>query len=173
MAVPSGRYELTASVDLSPVFGILEHNATVDVVIPGPDAINDHLKSLASEDKNVRRTALIALRYFKEDAERVVPALLTCVKDPELNIRTIALSVLMSFQTQAKEHLDVFMKILSGGKDVDFSEKSMAVQALCRLAPSSDEVDAAMVKALAESPENYKALFESQLKRYRQRTKRE
>jgi HEAT repeat protein len=167
---PSGKYELHASVDLGHLFGVIEHQATIEIVQPGPAALDERLKQLESEDPNVRRTALIDLRYFKKDADRVVPAVVGRLDDEDANVRMIAMSVLISYPKGAAEHHEKILEILECAEAI--SVRSMAVQLLARSAPSSDAVEAALVKALEKTDDRYRRLFESQLQRYRQRTGR-
>ena len=64
MAVPSGKYEVVASVDQAPLFGEIRGKARVGVTVPGEEILEQRLEELKSEDAGVRRTALIDLRYF-------------------------------------------------------------------------------------------------------------
>ncbi|MCP3859723.1 MAG: hypothetical protein GY704_08735, partial [Phycisphaeraceae bacterium] len=101
--MPSGKYELTASLDLSPVFGIITSRHEVDLKVPGPEILDEHLKSLESPDANIRTQALYQLRYFKQDAERVVVALAAAMKDESEGVRSAAMSVFMAYPEHAKK----------------------------------------------------------------------
>jgi HEAT repeat protein len=166
--VPSGKYEVLASVDLSPLFGEVNGKAEVEVSVPGKEILDQRLRQLKSEDANVRRTALIDLRYFKRDADVVAPALVERLDDPDLMIRRIAVSVLMSYPEHAAKHCD---KVLPMLHHEDQSMRYMAAQLLGRCAPKSDAVEKALEKALEEAPENYARIFESSLTNYLNRTR--
>ncbi len=167
MAVPSGSYDLTASLDLSPVFGIIASSQPVEVTVPGPEVLDEHLKKLESEDANVRMRTIYDLRYFREDAERVVPVLLARLQDRDETVRGAALSVFISYPTGAEKNVSVFLPFLADGTD---REKLTAFQLVARNAPAGEEFLAALEKALAEAPENYKYTYKSNLDRYRART---
>jgi hypothetical protein len=164
--VPSGTYDLEVSVDLSPVFGVIEHKDKVVVEQPGADVLEQRLKELASEDANVRRQAVLDLRYFKEDAARVVPALLGRLEDPDASNVRMVLSVLMAYPEEAGGSATTFLRFL---KSDDVSMRSMAAQLLGRVAPRSEEIEKALEAALAAAPENMKPAFEYGLSTYRRR----
>jgi len=163
VAVPSGKYELSASVDLSPLFGVIASTQTVDVKVPGPEVLDEHLKDLESEDANVRVQAIYKLRYFKPDAERVVAALASALEDPEEGVRAAAMSVFNSYPEHAKKHLDVFVKLLSTGGN---RQRYTACSLLARVAPWDEKILAAMKAAKEAGPTNYETAFQSTIDRY-------
>lgn len=167
VAVPTGNYEIEASVDLSPLFGKIEHFGAVDVVLPSEKILNDRLAQLESEDVNQRRMALIDLRYFREDAEKVVPALVACLDDGEEVIRMVALSVLMAYPEQAAAHVERFYSMLESEDGV--SVRGNAAYLISRVAPVSDRAEQALMNALESADENLKSRIESALTTYRRR----
>ena len=169
MAVSTGHYDIEVSVDLNPVLGKIEQVATVDLVIPSKKILAERLAQLDSEDVNVRRTALIDLRYFREDGDQVFPRLISCLKDEEAVIRMVALSVMMAYPKQTADHVGTFIGILEGGEEVSLSERSNAAWLLARYVPPSEEVGAALEKAYAEADENLKLRMRSAIDSYRKR----
>lgn len=167
VAVPSGHYEIEAVIDLSPLFGKIEHIGAVDVEIPSEKVLSDRLAQLASEDVNQRRLALIDLRYFRNDAERVVPALVACLDDEEETIRMVALSVLGAYPEQAANHMERFFEILEGEGGV--SVRANAAYLIARLAPVSERTEEAIAKALDGADANLKQRLESAMTMYKRR----
>jgi hypothetical protein len=171
--VPAGRYDLEASLDLKPFFGRLDHIGVVRLEVPGEKILDQRLAQLGSEDAGARRAALIDLRYFRQDGDKVFPLLMKCVqKDPDPNIRMIALSVMMAYPDHVAKHEDVYIGILFGD-DASMSEKSNAAMLLSRYVPVSDKVGAVLEKAWAEADENMKLRLRYSLENYRERAKAE
>lgn len=168
VAVPTGEYELKAAIDLSPVFGEIEHECAVPVTTPPENVLDRRLEQLASDDPNVRRIAVIDLRYFPGHGDRVFPALLGALDDEEPAVRSIALSVMISYPAQAAAHADVYLEILLGDRAA--AEKATAAYLVGRFAPASPEAEAALTKAIDDAPEAYRPRFESALNQYRSRT---
>ena len=169
VAVPTGHYDLEASVDLHPVFGKFEQLGTIDFVTPSERILEDRLAQLEADSVNARRAALIDLRYFREDGEKVFPKLMACLNDEDAGIRMIALSVMMAYPKQAAEHVDTFIEILLGDESVSMSEKSNAANLLGRYVPVSDKVGAALEKAWAGADENLKLRMKYAVDSYRKR----
>ena len=167
VAVPTGRYEIEATVDLSPLFGTIEHHGTVDVVVPSEKVLADRLAQLESEDVNQRRAALLDLRYFREDAEKVVPAIIKCFDDEEETIRMYALSAMSAYPAQAPTYVDRYFEILAGEDGV--SVRGYAAYLLGRFAPVSDRAEQALLAALEGAEANLKSRVESALTTYRRR----
>jgi HEAT repeat protein len=170
VAVPTGSYELRASLDLSPVLGVIEHAETLIVTRPPADILDRRLEELSSENGSVRRTAVYDLRYFPEDGERIVPFLLNCLKDREGSVRLAALSVLTAFPKEAAEHVDVYLAILGGGDAVVKYERASAAYLLGRVAPKSEEVEKALRNAATSDDETVKRSAEYALRTYLART---
>jgi HEAT repeat protein len=170
VAVPTGSYELHASLDLSPVFGVVEHTETLTVDRPPADVLDQRLGELASEDANARRKAVYDLRYFPEDGERVVPAVVKCLSDLEESVRLAALSVLAAFPGEAAEHTDVFLGILCGTESASKYERGSAAYLLGRVAPASEEVEKALREAAASEDETVNRRAEYALRTYLSRT---
>ena len=169
VAVPTGHYDLEVSLDLSPVLGKYDSIATVDLVVPTERVLDDRLAQLESDDVIVRRSALIDLRYFREDGDRVFPKLLARLADEDSNIRMLALSVMMAYPAHTAEHADTFIAILHGDESVSVSEKSNAAMLLSRYIPPSEKVGAALEKAYAEADDNLKMRLKYSIDHYRQR----
>lgn len=169
VAVPTGRYDLKASVDLRPVFGEIEQFSAVDFVAPTEKILEERLAQLESENVSVRRNALIDLRYFPKDGEVVFPELMACLDDEDPNIRLIALSVMMAYPAQAAEEVDTFIEILLGDESVSMSEKSNAANLLGRYVPVSKEVGEALEKAWAAADGNLKLRMKYAVEAYRKR----
>ena len=172
VAVPAGEYELHASIDLGTPFGVIEDVTTVTIAPPSADILEKRLKELESEDSEVRRLALIQLRYFRSDGEKVVPALLGRLEDKDPTIRMVALSVFSAFPQQAKEHLDLFLGLLRAELGVSLSEKVQAAYLLARHAPWDEEVLAAILKA-EEAGGSRRVSFSSARKQYQRRFPKE
>ncbi len=167
--MPTGRYDLEASLDLSPVYGKLDHVTTVDITVPSEAVLAERLEQLKSEDVNVRRGALIDLRYFRQDGDKVFPALLECLSDTESVIRMVALSVMMAYPKQATEHVDTFIAIVEGGPEVSVSERSNAIYILARYVPPSEMITEVLEKAWENADESFKPRMQSAIEQYRKR----
>ena len=167
MAVPSGEYELTASVDLSPIFGVLTKKTSVTVARPRDDILDVRLKELTGEDVNARRKALYDLRYFPKQGAKIVPALVQVLTGDDANLRPAALSVLGAFPKEAAGHLDLILSITTGeGND---SERGGAAYLLARIAPKDGKYEKALTDGVKSSEGNLKRRFESALGLYRRR----
>ena len=167
MAVPSGEYELTASVDLSPVFGVLTKKTTVTVARPRDDILDVRLKELASGDPSEVRRAIYDLRYFPKDGERIVPALVSVLEGKDANLRQAAISVFGSFPKGAAEHLDLILSIATdteGGY-----ARGRAAYLLARFAPQDEKYEKALTDGVKSSEGSLKRQFESALDQYRRR----
>ena len=167
VAVPTGEYAVECSLDLTPLFDVVRHTETVEVVLPGPNLLDERLSQLDSEDGNVRYRAVLDLRYFTTEGARVVPALLQSLKDPEMRVRNVALTAFYRFPKEAAEHIDVFLGILQG--NVSIGEKANAAYVLGRFAPVDAKYEKALVSAKAAAEDNYKPRFSSALTAYRRR----
>jgi hypothetical protein len=168
VAVPTGSYEVTARVDLTPLFGVVETTRTVELTRPPADVLDRRLAELSAEKEAVRRTAAYQLRYFPDDGERIVPALLTRLEDEESSVRLAALSVLGSFGDEAAEHVDRYLAILESGKTS--YEKASAANLLGRVAPASETVERALRAAAASEDPTVERRAEYALKAYLTRT---
>lgn len=167
--MPTGEYGATARVDLSPVFGVIENVVKLTIEQPGEDVLDRRLAQLASEDEAVRRTAVADLRYFPDDAAKVVPALLDRLADDSSAVRVAALSALMSFPAGTAEHADRFLAVLRGGEEVSVSERYLAVLVLARTAPLDEETGKALAAAAQAAPEAYRAAYETALRTWTKR----
>jgi len=167
VAVPSGEYELTASVDLSPLFGVLSKKTSVTVARPRDDILDVRLEELAGADANLRRRALYDLRYFPKQGDRVVPALVAILEGDDASLRPAAIGVLGAFPKEAAGHLDLILSITTGkGSE---SERGGAAYLLARIAPKDDRYEKALTDGV-ESSEGYpKRQFEGALGLYRRR----
>jgi len=167
VAVPTGDYDLIASVDLSPVFGVLTYEGTVSVRRPGADVLGQRLRELAGDDAKARRRALLDLRYFPDHGDRVVPALIGVLEGDDENLKYLALSVLGSYPKEVAGHLDLILGIATGkGKD---NERGGAAYLLARVAPKKEEYEKALAEGVESSEGYMKRRFESALKLYRRR----
>lgn len=171
MAVPTGDYELTATVDLSPYFGLVTHSGEIHIDLPPADLLEQRLQELDSESEETRRLALLELRHFKHAAERVLPAVLDRLEDGSPAVRSTALSVLAYYRVQAIEHVEVFLRFLEEGETDP--ERVNAAYALASLAPVSPEIEKVLVDAFEGAAESQKMRFESALRNYRRRAKAE
>ncbi len=169
MAVPAGEYEIRASLDLTPLFGVLTCANPVSVYEVPADILERRLAELGSENAALRRNALIDLRNFRDDGDVVVPAVLKLVSDADESIRGLALSVLQSFPKQAVGVIDVVLPILES-KTVSTYERSSAGWIVARFAPASERAEKALAAALEAAEENYRPQYENMLKQYRTRT---
>ncbi len=169
VAVPTGRYDLEASIDLKPVLGRIEHLGAIDLVIPSKKILEERLAQLESGIVNTRRAALVDLRHFPEDGETVFPKLMACLEDEDAGIRMLALSVMTAYPTRAAEQADRFIGILTGDESVSTSEKANAAYLLSRFAPVSEKVGAALEQALAEADDSLKTRLKYAVENYRRR----
>ena len=158
VAVPTGEYTLLYSLDLSPVFGVLEYEETVEIAQPPADILEKRLEQISSEDATARRAAIADLRYFPDEGERIVPALVAALKKADDSARPLILSVLSAFPAQAAEYLDTFLGILETGKGY---EPVYAAQLLARMAPADEMIRKAMEKAAASASDQLEKRLES------------
>jgi len=169
VAVPTGEYDATAKVDLSPVLGVIENLISVEIRQPEGDVLATRLEELQSEEANVRRRAAIDLRYFPEDGEKVVPALLGRLDDESGYVRSASLSVLASYPEQAGKHADRFLSILEGGEKTTIGERLGAAHLLARTAPLDPRYEAALQAALKSATEIYQLSYQAALTNFRRR----
>lgn len=170
VAVPTGNYEVTCVIDLNPFFGVVTKKATLDLVAPGPEGVDQRLKELSSEDKDVRRTALFDLMYFPKSKEKVFAALLPLLDDPDGGFRAMVISVMSSFPHQAMKHVDRFIEIALDEKR-DVSERGSAAWFLAQSAPASEKVEKCLAKLAESEDPKEKQYFQWQIRNYRNRTR--
>jgi HEAT repeat protein len=169
-AVPSGEYEITVSIDLTPVFGKLELAQTRQIERPSADAFERRLKDLASEDPKVRRKAVAELPYFGAQRKRVGPAIVACLSDPDGIVRRMALATLQGFAKEAAEHADTILRILEDRNGRARGERTNAALLISRTTPPSDRALAALEGALKDAASEWdKKIFQSALDAYRKR----
>jgi hypothetical protein len=167
--VPTGEYDLTAKVDLSPVFGVLEHKQKIRLTQPGADVLEKRLAALDSDDAKVRRTAIYDLRYFPKEGAKVVPKLIEIVKSGDKTLVPAALSVLGAYQKEALEHIDLLVSIMSG--DGSASERMGAAYLVGRIAKKDPKIEQALVDGVESTEGTLKQRFEYALSTYRRRHK--
>ncbi|MEN8151581.1 MAG: HEAT repeat domain-containing protein [Planctomycetota bacterium] len=165
MAVPTGEYDLVASVDLSPLFGVLETESKVSLTRPGAEVLDQRLKELASDDPNVRRRALYDLRYFPKEGERIVPELVKALSDGDEHVRGAALSVFYAFPDAAREQVDLVLGIVTG--DGSESERGRAAYFVARFAPEDPKVEKALIDAVESAEGPVKRRLQGALDYYR------
>jgi HEAT repeat protein len=173
VAEPSGEYDLLCSVDLSPLYGKIEEKKSVAITQPPADILDRRLAELESEDVGVRSTAASDLAYFEGEGERVFPALLTCLDDPEEDVAQSALYSLYYYPVQIKAHTEYFLKLLCDmEKPQRFQER--AAYYLGRYGDASAKVEKALEEAVKanENPSSSRRL-EYALNNCRQRMKTE
>ena len=169
MAVPTGEYDLTASVDLTPLFGVIEKKTTVSVTRPGKNVLDEQLKKLDGGEPNARVRALYDLRYFPKEGARIVPVLVKILKGEDASLRGAAISVLGAFPAEMAEHLDLVISIIAG--DGSESERSNAAYLLARVAPKDERCEKALLDAASSSEGTMKPRFDGALNNYRRRHK--
>jgi hypothetical protein len=170
VAVPTGTYDVALSVDLSPVFEPLAAKKRVEIVQPGPNALDRRLKEIATEEGMARIEALRDLRFFPDQGERIVAALLPLLDDPDLPIRSEALSVITGFPEQALKHLDRFLA-LAADETREIHERGWAARFLAWHAPIEKRVEDCLAKLAESSDPRTELWFRPPLQRYRQRQK--
>lgn len=167
MAVPTGEYELTARIDLSPVFGVLEHRKILRIDTPPPDLLKRRLADLKSDDPKVCRAALRDLRYFPKDGKRIVPAIVKLLKRDLDKVKTNALYTLRSYPEMAARYCRVYLRILLS--DAPASERAAAGELLGRVAPKHQDIEKALVEGMEASRGYLKTQYERALREYRRR----
>lgn len=167
--MPAGEYEVTFSVDLSPLFGDLVFTETIELTPPPPDAIDRRIEDLSSDDPELRRKAVQELPYFSFHRQRVGWALAACLTDPDGVVRRLALASLQSFPDRAADHADTILHILEEKSGRVSGERTNAALLVSRTTPPSDRALAALEKALGESTERERPIFQSALDSYRKR----
>ncbi|MBD3161784.1 MAG: hypothetical protein GF328_06730 [Candidatus Latescibacteria bacterium] len=167
--VAAGEYELTASVDLGEPFGLIEETHPVELVVPSGDVLAERLEELKADDEEVRRRALIDLRYFRSEHETVVPVLLDLLNDESERIRMVALSVLGSYREQAAGHLELFLSILEDTERRSVSERVQAAYLIARLAPNEGRFREALEAAAEDKDDPRVVSFRSALSQYLRR----
>lgn len=170
VAVPTGRYEVTCVIDLNPFFGVVSKKTTIDLVAPGPEAVDKRLEELKSEDKEVRRTALFDLMWFPKAREKIFPVLLELLDDPDGEFRGMVISVMGRFPHQAAKHTDRFIEIALDEKR-GVSERGSAAWFLAQYAPASEEVEKCLVKLSESEDPKEKQYFSWPIQNYRSRTR--
>ena len=167
MAVPTGEYEMTASVDLTPLFGVIEHKTTVTITRPPENALDVRLEQLNSEDANVRQRALYDLRYFPKEGNRIVPRLVEILESDDANLRSAAISVFNAFLKEAAAHLDLLVGIATGEGSVN--ERGGAAYLVARVAPKDEKYEKVLTDGVESSEGYMKRRFEGALSYYRRR----
>jgi len=169
VAVPTGRYDVTLSIDLSPIFGVVTAKKTLDITRPGPDALDKRITELASEDKQVRQTALFDLMYFPKDGEKIFAALLPLLDDPDSQFRGCVIQVMSRFAPQAVKHLDRFIEICLD-PERDLQERGSAAWFLAQHAPAGEKVEKCLATLAETKDPKEKRWFEWSITTYRKRT---
>jgi hypothetical protein len=169
VAVPTGRYDVLCVIDLNPFFGVLTKKASIELVAPGPEGVDQRLEELKSEDKMIRQTALFDLMWFTKSKEKVFAALLPLLDDPDSDFRGMVISVMSSFPHQAVKHVDRFIEI-AGDAERGLSERSSAAWFLAQQAPKSEKVEKCLTKLAESKDPKEKQYFQWPLQNYRDRT---
>lgn len=146
VAVPSGEYTLASSVDLTPAFEKIESETTIRITQPPPDILDRRLGELESGDAEVRNKAAMDLAYFEEEGERVFPALLDHLDDPDQSVRVNVMEAMGYYPDQLRKHSKVFLELLRDRENEKYL-RSVAAEYLGRHAPLKDEVRKALEKA--------------------------
>ncbi len=170
-AVPSGEYEVRASLDLTPVFGKIETVEIRKIVPPPPDAFERRLAELASEDPTVRRAALSDLPFFGTRRKEVGPVLVSCLRDPDGILRRMALAMLQGFKDVAAAHAGTILGILESREGRVRGERTNAALLVSRTTPASDRARAALEQSVEDAEPWERSIFRSALDAYRTRTK--
>jgi hypothetical protein len=170
VAVPTGKYDVTCVIDLNPLFGVVTKKTTVELVSPGPEAVDKRLEELKSEDKEVRQTALFDLIWFPEAKERIFPELLKLLDDPDGRFRGMVISVMGRFPHEAAKHVDRFIEIALDEKR-DVSERGSAAWFLAQYAPASETVEKCLEKLSESKDPKEKQYFQWPIQNYRNRVR--
>ena len=112
VAEPSGEYLVHCTLDLSPHFGKLETKNTITLTRPPKNILDLRLAELKSGDKEVRLSAATDLYYFTDHGDRVFPALISLLEDPDEDLRQEALYAMGGFPDQIRDHMDLYIKIV-------------------------------------------------------------
>jgi hypothetical protein len=169
VAVPTGSYDVTASVDLTPIFGIESTTAILDLVKPGREAFARRLEQLGDDDPEVRREAMIDLYNFREEREKVSAAAAKLLRDPDPQIRALAVGHLLRSPEIAKNHLEDLLWILEKSEGGHWNDRANAALFLSAVAPRSERVARALEAAATSEEENLALLAKTALDQYRRR----
>ena len=169
-AVPSGEYEIRATLDLTPVFGKIETIETRRIEPPPADAFERRLAELRSRDPLVRRKAISDLPYFGRQRKRVGPALIACLADPDGVVRRMILAILQGFRAEAAENAGTILGILESRSGRVRGERTNAALLVSRTTPPSARALAALEGALKDAEEWERTIFRSALDAYLART---
>ncbi|MHC4472617.1 MAG: hypothetical protein ACYS99_16835 [Planctomycetota bacterium] len=148
MAVPTGDYAVEMSLDLPPSFGLIQGSSRATLVDPGPEALDRCIARALSKDWVERRDSISELALFKDDGERVVPALMKLLDDPREGVRGDALDSLSAFPVLAAAHTRRFLMIAIKGEEY---ERGMAIDLVGETAPDTDIVRRVLRLALCAS----------------------
>jgi hypothetical protein len=167
--VATGEYEVHASVELGTPFGVVEATEKVSILVPAEEILEQRLAELTSEDPQVVRAALVDLRYFRSDGDKVAPALLSMLDHEDDMLRMVALSVLNAYPDHAKKHLDLFLEILADTEGRTTSERVQAAYLVARNAPAGEKYRAALEAAVENADDTYVVSYRSALRMYDRR----
>jgi hypothetical protein len=114
--VPTGEYEVEASVDLTPVFGKLRRTERLLIERPGPDALDKAIARLEAAAPDDRWAAVDDLRWFAGHGDRIVPLLVRIVAEREEGALFSAIYALAEYPDQAELTRPALLPLL-GGKE--------------------------------------------------------
>ncbi|MGA9768577.1 MAG: HEAT repeat domain-containing protein [Blastocatellia bacterium] len=119
-----------------------------------PESTDDLIKKLDHTKYNdlIRRTATSELASRKEEAKKVVPALIDSVKkDPDNSVRSNAISSLGAMKKNAIPAIDILIHVLDN-KNENVQVREAAAFALGEINEDTETVVASLSKALREEP---------------------
>ncbi len=146
VAEPSGEYQLDLSLDLSPIYGTIEDRQTVTVSQPPADILDRRLAECASDDAATRMFAVRDLAYFRENGDRVFPALARCLDDADGSVREAVVYSMGRFPEQIAQHSEAVMRAL-GDASMDASRRGYAAYLLSEHGPLTEQVSEALTAA--------------------------
>ncbi|MBI4879629.1 MAG: HEAT repeat domain-containing protein [Planctomycetes bacterium] len=170
MAEPSGEYQVDLSVDLSPIYGKIEDRQTIAISRPPADILERRLAECASDDAAARRRAAQDLAYFKDDGERVFPALIRCLDDADEGVRSAAVYSMGRYPEQIAEHPEAMIRVL-GDERLDASRRGYAAYLLSEHGPLTEPARAALSAAKERASDDDRSRFASALERFEERAK--
>lgn len=147
MAVPTGKYLVRASIDLSPLFGVIEQEIPIEIIQPGRNALEQNLAALGDEDPNARREALRQLQFFPGHGEKIAARVVDLVRDPDPDVRSMAIQVLIRYLDSLKPHAGKLLPLLTDENLSDHPRMAVAFMVASH-APPGRAVEAALSKAL-------------------------
>jgi len=166
VAVPSGTYDARVELDLGPL-GRFERDLSLAITAPPADVLARRLRQLESEDPAERLAAVCDLAWFERDADRVVPAIVRCLSDPDRDIRQGALGAFFAFPEAAYRHRDRILALVRGGPDVHLDTRQTAAILAANLTPYAQDVEAALKALAADRDEELRRVGECALATYR------